>query len=1083
MRAMLTQRSLLQGASCILDGNRFNFGVSEARVRRLLKELGIEEGEDLEQVLVMAAAAHTELVDRQEEAGPLSRTALIRAAIHVSAPLRHLLEECGLIFARLEPRHIPALRKLDPDMNVNEHVVAALRSFARTWPNRPLDAFGLGAAIVMNAHSVVEERLTAAGLNLGMARERIVGAMADQPHWNPDWILPFEKINEFSFSGGCRRWLNDALYRISDRGRSAPVVTSSVLLATAFQIHIEPLASIEIPEETIDRWLRWYDGTTAEGIPPFITVPAFNAIRAASEHAQGAAQRLMVHSEDLLAILLTRDKEFLEFAGVNVNDVKSALMHYVETKHPGQHLDVWRKRLSIVTPPPRHVSAPVDIESLEGEDLLGFKRDVDSFAKLIAASDVTPPLSIGLFGDWGSGKSFFMNKLKKRINVLAGEARDREDRNEKSAFHSHIVQIDFNAWHYVEANLWASLVEHIFRNLKFAGETEDDAKRRRKEILEELDSAIGDRMRAEEEVETRQQERNARAHDLEMKQHAADGAEAKFQRLMSVKPWDAIELSDDTSKHVREALVAVGMQHGVKTAATAREVVGELSALGNRGRVIWNWLWSGPKWRVAGLAAILIVPLLVTLSIPFLDALGDLRWLTTGIADVAALAAGAFVWLRRHGGALGDVFKKIERAQLAVDESMLAYEKKRTDELQRFEREKATAEARLAEAKKALHAADDAVRAAENKLAELAPDRQLSRFIADRAASDDYRKLLGVLAMVRNDFDKLSDLLTKQERGVTGKFRIDRIVLYIDDLDRCPPQRVVEVLQAVHLLLAFKLFVVVVGVDARWVARALETRHKSQWRNAGRRTNDAKGQTVPGFGATPEDYLEKIFQVPFWIDPMNADATKELLRGIVTIKEQEAAPQKELPKVAAPAPAATKPVVTQPVQPIAAAGTPKLTIRAGDDEHNPEALQLDRNERDAMERLAPLILRSPRSVKRFANVYRIVRAGIEADKLTSYLDGSYEQTLLLLGLICGTPSAAPELFQRIRIAKSDENLKSFVAALGPSGWRENTVEHAEWARATAALSEFAESREALTVDDLRPDIRRLCRYSFRHGTV
>ncbi len=41
--------------------------------------------------------------------------------------------------------------------------------------------------------------------------------------------------------------------------------------------------------------------------------------------------------------------------------------------------------------------------------------------------------------------------------------------------------------------------------------------------------------------------------------------------------------------------------------------------------------------------------------------------------------------------------------------------------------------------------------------------------------------------------------------------RIDRIVLYIDDLDRCPEVKVVEVLQAVHLLLAYPLFVVVVG--------------------------------------------------------------------------------------------------------------------------------------------------------------------------------------------------------------------------------------------------------------------------------
>ena len=43
---------------------------------------------------------------------------------------------------------------------------------------------------------------------------------------------------------------------------------------------------------------------------------------------------------------------------------------------------------------------------------------------------------------------------------------------------------------------------------------------------------------------------------------------------------------------------------------------------------------------------------------------------------------------------------------------------------------------------------------------------------------------------------------------------LSRIILYIDDLDRCDPERVIDVLQAVHLLLAFPLFVVVVAVDS-----------------------------------------------------------------------------------------------------------------------------------------------------------------------------------------------------------------------------------------------------------------------------
>ena len=42
----------------------------------------------------------------------------------------------------------------------------------------------------------------------------------------------------------------------------------------------------------------------------------------------------------------------------------------------------------------------------------------------------------------------------------------------------------------------------------------------------------------------------------------------------------------------------------------------------------------------------------------------------------------------------------------------------------------------------------------------------------------------------------------------------ERVVLCVDDLDRCPPEKVVDVLQAMHLLLYFPLFVVV-AVDSR----------------------------------------------------------------------------------------------------------------------------------------------------------------------------------------------------------------------------------------------------------------------------
>ena len=53
------------------------------------------------------------------------------------------------------------------------------------------------------------------------------------------------------------------------------------------------------------------------------------------------------------------------------------------------------------------------------------------------------------------------------------------------------------------------------------------------------------------------------------------------------------------------------------------------------------------------------------------------------------------------------------------------------------------------------------------------------------------------------------------------KLPLERVILYIDDLDRCPPDVVIKVLEAVHLLVAFPAFVVVVGVDPRWLHQAI----------------------------------------------------------------------------------------------------------------------------------------------------------------------------------------------------------------------------------------------------------------------
>ena len=76
-------------------------------------------------------------------------------------------------------------------------------------------------------------------------------------------------------------------------------------------------------------------------------------------------------------------------------------------------------------------------------------------ASVIANKDTPLPLSIGLFGEWGSGKSFFMGRLRQQIAELSTE----------DGYLTRIEQIGFNAWHYADTNLWASLGDEIFRQL------------------------------------------------------------------------------------------------------------------------------------------------------------------------------------------------------------------------------------------------------------------------------------------------------------------------------------------------------------------------------------------------------------------------------------------------------------------------------------------------------------------------------------------------------------------------------------------------------------------------------------------
>ena len=126
----------------------------------------------------------------------------------------------------------------------------------------------------------------------------------------------------------------------------------------------------------------------------------------------------------------------------------------------------------------------------------------------------------------------------------------------------------------------------------------------------------------------------------------------------------------------------------------------------------------------------------------------------------------------------------------------------------------------------------------------------------------------------------MSEILRRQGSGSGGDPalpQIDRVVLYIDDLDRCPPKRVVEVLEAVHLILALDLFVVVLAVDPRWLLQSLRLHYSELL--ADEKQLDAEWES------TPLNYLEKIIQIPFTLRPMGEGGIAALVAGLLPVTE------------------------------------------------------------------------------------------------------------------------------------------------------------------------------------------------------
>jgi hypothetical protein len=651
-----------------------------------------------------------------------------------------------------------------------------------------------------------------------------------------------------------------------------------------------------------------------------------------------------------------------------------------------------------------------------------------------------------------------MELLCRRIEELAEASRHARASNQPTSFCSEVIPISFNAWQYMDGNLWASLVTHIF------DEINRKLTEKHKPTMKDFAAELASMKERSQELQREKEALAAAARELDasIEKHRSE----RETRPLSVGEAVSIIVNgqDEAAREqLDHAARELGLDEARMTVEAARIEKQRLQYLGGR-LLAWARTIRTSPVRVALAMFFLLLPVALAAAGSLINEVSKLVGAATGALSTFIALVSAVRSRAATGIAIID--RALDRASEA--EAVIRSRQSEEEELLRRRRaDLAPAEARLEGERMSLAERQAAI---EGELQALKDGRSFKKFVLERAASDDYRKQLGLIASVHRDFKALSDRL----RDAEDEPHVDRIVLFIDDLDRCPPDRVVEVLQAVHLILSFRLFVIVVAVDSRWLLRSLEAYYARQF------------QTVDGsWESKPQHYLEKIFQIPFALPPMSDTGFSELVKGLLGAQVPKPAPRQRIARGSdAPAaaetqaatPAAASHVTQEPDQQQQAAEQPGDASRPALGrplDLAPRNLEIEQAELDFLQTLAPLV-RSPRAAKRLVNLYRIVRATVDDDDLEAFVAGRFKVIQLLLAAVVGYPSLAAPLFEAIFSGKLQSS-----ASVG-AYLDEQAGHDARWADFARLLKDRAELTDW---DGVRQAARAAARYSFETGRV
>ena len=301
-------------------------------------------------------------------------------------------------------------------------------------------------------------------------------------------------------------------------------------------------------------------------------------------------------------------------------------------------------------------------------------------------------------------------------------------------------------------------------------------------------------------------------------------------------------------------------------------------------------------------------------------------------------------------------------------------------------------------------------------------------------AMPNYREQMGFQHRVKDDLQFVYTFLSNRlntssfDRAVTF-----RLVVYIDDLDRCSENKIMEILQAINLILADCEFFVFVGMDTDMIYRAINSSYKKD-------PNDRFA----------DSYLSKVIQISFFLPDSKTSTRVGYLSTLFSAASRLALASSAATNGNQTAPTAQN-TDTAAVEELPYDLSQLLKIvpvQVKEAEDTPDELQ-------AFTDYCDFIDDNPREIKRLINIHRLIK--ILVQKPNAPLNPDRQKKLAkwlifcdkwphLVGNVLDNPNDQPSghtLLELVRLL-DDEKKETSSTSEGPSV--EGVTEFAEYVR-------------------------------------